>query len=474
MNKSIDRVVDLEKYKEINKNYKKIKRNAKGITLIALVISITIILVISGISINMLIGENGFLRRTREAKQITEKASAKEQIQFEISGSFNEEAKPNLDNLKDRLENTGAEVKNSDFPLYVIFKGNEYIISENGEISDLGNGGSTNLAKIKAQVSEMNDSEKLNFYQNFYGKTVNYQPKTNIQTSTLNVANTPKTAKWKIFYADEDHIYLIADSYVTYDSLPSNETVSFNRISANNLYKANLLISGLLNYYSGGVIKINSFSKASVLKELNHDFFHYKNPSTGVEEPLTATNYRSMKAIAAMLDTDFWETKYKDNTGYAEYTIGGPSVEMLFASYNQTHETNYGAKAYKAREKNVLDEMIAYYDGYKISLNADAERTSSDWQYSLSMLSNDITKSENSLYVSENNQTNADGYWLASPSSIRGNGDQSLMGARYYGGVHNVHEYDSFLAFRPIICLKSNVLLKALPEGSDYNFELSF
>ena len=43
----------------------------KGITLIALVVSIIVLLILAGISINMLTGQNGILNRTREAKEKT-------------------------------------------------------------------------------------------------------------------------------------------------------------------------------------------------------------------------------------------------------------------------------------------------------------------------------------------------------------------------------------------------------------------
>lgn len=49
-----------------------------GITLIALVVSIILILILAGISISMLTGQNGILNRTKEAKEKTEKAQEDE------------------------------------------------------------------------------------------------------------------------------------------------------------------------------------------------------------------------------------------------------------------------------------------------------------------------------------------------------------------------------------------------------------
>lgn len=43
-------------------------RNKKGITLIALVVTIVIILILSGITVGMIINDNGILKETKEAK----------------------------------------------------------------------------------------------------------------------------------------------------------------------------------------------------------------------------------------------------------------------------------------------------------------------------------------------------------------------------------------------------------------------
>ena len=53
--------------------------SSKGITLIALVVTIIILIILSGISISMLTGQNGILTRAAEAKEKTEKAQAEEQ-----------------------------------------------------------------------------------------------------------------------------------------------------------------------------------------------------------------------------------------------------------------------------------------------------------------------------------------------------------------------------------------------------------
>ena len=53
-------------------------KEEKGITLIALVITIIILLILAGVSIAMLTGNNGILTQAKNAKEATEKAAKKE------------------------------------------------------------------------------------------------------------------------------------------------------------------------------------------------------------------------------------------------------------------------------------------------------------------------------------------------------------------------------------------------------------
>ena len=58
---------------------KEIKKQTKGITLIALVITIIVLLILAGVSISMLTGENGILVQAQKAKEETEKEQKEEE-----------------------------------------------------------------------------------------------------------------------------------------------------------------------------------------------------------------------------------------------------------------------------------------------------------------------------------------------------------------------------------------------------------
>ena len=58
------------------------KKEQKGITLIALVITIIVLLILAGVSIAMLTGTNGILTQAQKAKMTTELSSYKEQLEL--------------------------------------------------------------------------------------------------------------------------------------------------------------------------------------------------------------------------------------------------------------------------------------------------------------------------------------------------------------------------------------------------------
>ena len=52
-------------------------KTSKGITLIALVITIIVLLILAGVSIAMLTGDNGILTKSTEAKQTNEQKNSR-------------------------------------------------------------------------------------------------------------------------------------------------------------------------------------------------------------------------------------------------------------------------------------------------------------------------------------------------------------------------------------------------------------
>ncbi len=122
-------------------------KNKNGITLIALVVTIVVLLILAGVSISMLTGENGIIKRAQEAKEKSEIAEEKELVELSAAGAkgrnenaWGEITYDNLDeelamNLGDReytLDGTG--------PFTVTYTDSErsYIVETNGEVTEAG------------------------------------------------------------------------------------------------------------------------------------------------------------------------------------------------------------------------------------------------------------------------------------------------------------------------------------------------
>ena len=93
-----------------NKNTKinKYRKKNSGITLIALVVTIVILLILASISIGALTGDNGIIDQAHTAKEDTEIASWEEQIDLAIIDAENKHRNPTLDDVKEELKNKGV------------------------------------------------------------------------------------------------------------------------------------------------------------------------------------------------------------------------------------------------------------------------------------------------------------------------------------------------------------------------------
>ncbi|MFR7874775.1 MAG: hypothetical protein ACLU33_06080, partial [Christensenellales bacterium] len=58
----------------------KLRENKKGITLVALVVTVVVLLILAGVSLNLLIGNNGIITRTQISKVSQELAAYKENM----------------------------------------------------------------------------------------------------------------------------------------------------------------------------------------------------------------------------------------------------------------------------------------------------------------------------------------------------------------------------------------------------------
>ena len=181
----------------MKKNKKILKRKEKGITLIALVITIIVLLILAGVSIAMLTGDNGILTQARNAKEETEKASELEGIQLAVIGS---ETKDNeyLDILdeesfkKELEKHFGSEeldvVANGDGSFIITINDRKYYVNDDKTVIDSDNVieiGQDDFEKFRDNVNNGNSYE---------GKVVLLTSDINLSDETL--SDTTPNESW--------------------------------------------------------------------------------------------------------------------------------------------------------------------------------------------------------------------------------------------------------------------------------------
>ena len=108
----------------------KIKKDMKGITLIALVITIIVLLILAGVSIATLTGQNGILTQANTAKTQTAEAKNLEQVKLAVSTGVSE----NLTTGRNVNEAIQEELRKTDPAATVVGDGDEKEITYNGKL----------------------------------------------------------------------------------------------------------------------------------------------------------------------------------------------------------------------------------------------------------------------------------------------------------------------------------------------------
>ena len=120
------------------------KNKQRGITLIALVVSIIVLIILAGVSIAMLVGENGIITQAQKAKKETEIKSDEEKIRLAINVAQienNGNSKIKKDDLEIALSENGTKsivVDNEDGTRNIIFLDSKkiYKLNSDGSIED--------------------------------------------------------------------------------------------------------------------------------------------------------------------------------------------------------------------------------------------------------------------------------------------------------------------------------------------------
>ena len=115
-------------------------KERKGITLIALVITIIVLLILAGVSIAMLTGQNGILTQANNAKDETEQANAKEKVESAVIATMSQSKRGTLDADKLVTEITNnyggtATKTGTGFPVNTTVDGKSFTIDGDGNVT---------------------------------------------------------------------------------------------------------------------------------------------------------------------------------------------------------------------------------------------------------------------------------------------------------------------------------------------------
>ena len=170
-------------------------KNAKGITLIALVITIIVLLILAGVTIATLTGDNGILGKANEAKTKSDIVEVKEQAQLDISNWMAERIRNGEDTVLD-----DATVK---------------------RIIESANQNNTN--KYYSELTDTSIKTKKGneiLYSDLYTKTPPSLIGTAINTNKYGWKVTnyneeeTETGGWRLFFQDDNYAYLISDKCI--------------------------------------------------------------------------------------------------------------------------------------------------------------------------------------------------------------------------------------------------------------------
>ena len=259
------------------------RKNENGITLIALVITIIVLLILAGISISLVLGNNGVLQKAITAKKVNEEASALEKIKVEVAGSYGLNGKIDIEKLNKNLskinnikyENNLTEI--TTLPIEIELNNYKFSINENGQV----------LSMLQADIINKKIGENVLGYE-------------------------AQGLEWQVFYADANETYLISRIIAK-----TNFAVPLTRKKQN--------VNETEYEYKGSedVRKLSygaRWNKTWLDKCINNE-----------------STENNAKATAYLCDSNNW-TEYK--TDIANYAVGGPTLELFIASWNKSQKTN--------------------------------------------------------------------------------------------------------------------------------------
>ena len=333
-------------------------KNKKGITLIALVVTVVVLIILAGVSINAVLGDNGIIKKANQAASVTKEAEVKEAINRTILEFYLTDDYETLEDFLNAKVSEGkidSVTKNADGTLTV--KKGEYSVTVENKTNSSGGSSSGGSTGGETQTPEITIGE------------------------AKVVANSDGTGS---AITDAASVYLGNTLYITFSHSITGGTTTVDKtipyaVTANGTYT--FKVTGTVNGKS-----------------------YTKNVSVTVNQFKTAKDYVAANVEVTYPDGKVWIPEgFRISTDAAETVQGGIVIEdkdlnqfvwvpvATLADYKRTWYTGDGSFGYYSEalpedEKTSVERYKGFYIGrYEVG---DKESTEAKTLRS----SNDVTK----------------------------------------------------------------------------------
>lgn len=166
-------------------------KQKNGITLIALVITIIVLLILAGITIATLTGQNGILTKANDAKNETESKSLKEEIELAVGSKYITDKVNGSGNLEEELKNIkDATVTKVEEGIYNVERnGHSYTVYDDGNIEngklDIWDGETIEKPDVDEDKNwHIYTAEQMKFFAKYCNNELTEEEKVNISEIT--------------------------------------------------------------------------------------------------------------------------------------------------------------------------------------------------------------------------------------------------------------------------------------------------
>ena len=449
--------------KELKKKFKE----RKGITLIALVITIIVLLILAGVSIMMLTGDNSILNQATNAKNNTIEGQEKEAISVAYHGVLTDKlGVPEGSVFETALQN---ELSKNGFNVEVSSNGKKIKFNDTQHVYKLDiargtvtgpvdpNAGPTLLEMVEAGKTCENPASCTDDTHVHIGEFINYAPSNETATATVEETETgysnsqtyavDRNTQWRVLgiSADGEHVLLTTESPIK----KSKE----NDAATNDPY---LVLQGARGY-------------ASCIPTLNKICGIYANDDLGTARSITMEDINAALGVVVVKDangvpTSVYESAEQVAEGEEHTNKDYVKIAGMQDTYTYT-ENSYALENYLGTGTKYKDDTI-YRNAYGYLKNNIFGDSSYD-KYTLQYANN---TAKEIIFKGTDSGDCAKAYWVASPGVYSDGSGAGFGPGRVYGGIAACGDGNLFgsyggwgargLAVRPVVSLDSEVTLE--------------